>query len=72
MNTNSNIWTVIRKYEYKYEYLSQTKPKINMLLYIKVEKVGKIMHICAIVCNLWYLVEFVQTYTNTNIFGFHV
>ena len=57
MNTNTNIWTVIREYEY--EYLSQTKPKINMLLYIKVVKVGKIMHICAIVCNLWYLVEFV-------------
>ena len=59
MNMNTNIWTVIREYEYKYEYLSQTKPKINMLLYIKVGKVGKIMHICAIVCNLWYLVEFV-------------
>ena len=72
MNTNTNIWTVIREYEYEYEYLSHTKPKINMLLYIKVRKVRKIMHICAIVCNLWHLVEFVQTYTNTNIFGMHV
>ena len=71
MNTNMNIWTVICEYEYEYEYLSHTKPKINMLLYIQVVKVRKIMHICAIVCNLWYLVEFVQTYTNTNIFGFH-
>ena len=39
MNTNTNIWTVIRKYEYKYEYLSHTKPKINILLYIKAIKV---------------------------------
>ena len=54
-----DIWTVIREYEYEYEYLSQTKPKINMLLYIKVVKVRKMMHICAIVCNLWYMVEFV-------------
>ena len=72
MNTNTNIWTVIREYEYEYEYLSHTKPEINMLFYIKVVKVIKIMHICAIVCNLWYLVEFVLTHTNTNIFGFHV
>ena len=62
----------MREYEYEYKYLSHTKPKINMLFYIKVVKVRKIMHICAIVCNLWYLVEFVQTYTNTNIFGMHV
>ena len=41
MNTNTNIWTVIRKYEYEYEYLSHTKPKINKLLYIKAIKVGK-------------------------------
>ena len=53
------IWTVICEYEYEYKYLSHTKPKINMLLYIKVVKDRKIMHICAIVCNLWYLVEFV-------------
>ena len=72
MNTNTKIWTLMREYEYEYKYLSHTKPKINMLLYIKVVKVRKIMHICAIVCNLWYLVEFVKTYTNTNIFGFHV
>ena len=41
MNTNTNIWTVIREYEYKYKYLSHTKPKKNMLLYIKVVKVKK-------------------------------
>ena len=43
MNTNTNIWTVIREYEYEYEYgyLSYTKPKINKLLYIKAIKVGK-------------------------------
>ena len=70
---NTNIWTVIFKYEYEYEYYSHTKPKINMLLYLKAIKVGgEIMHIFAIVCNLWYLVEVVFTYTNTNIFGFHV
>ena len=40
---NTNIWTVIRKYEYEYEYLSHTKPKINVLLYIKVRKVRKII-----------------------------
>ena len=34
MNTHTIIWTVISKYKYKYEYLSHTKPKINMLLYI--------------------------------------
>ena len=45
---NTNIWTFIRKYEYEYEYLSHTEPKINMLLYIKVVKDRKIMHICAI------------------------
>ena len=33
MNTNTNIWTAICEYEYK--YLSHTKPKRNMLLYIK-------------------------------------
>ena len=59
MNTNMNIWTVICKYEYKYEYLSHTKPKINVLFYIIIVKVRKIMHICALVYNLWYLVEFV-------------
>ena len=48
MNMNTNIWTVIREYEYKCEYLSHTKPKINMLLYIKVVKVIKIMLICDI------------------------
>ena len=41
MNTNTNIWTVIREYEYEYKYLSHTKPKINMLMYIKAIKVGK-------------------------------
>ena len=35
MNTNTNIWTVIREYEYEYKYLSHTKPKINMLLYMR-------------------------------------
>ena len=50
------------EYEYEYKYLSHTKPKINVLLYIKLVKV----------CNLWYLVEFVKNYTNPNIFGFHV
>ena len=59
MNTITNIWTVIREYEQKYGYLLHTKPKINVLLYIKVVKVRKIMHICALVCSLWYLVEFV-------------
>ena len=52
---NTNIWTVICKYEYS----SHTKPKINMLLYIKAVKVRKIMHICATLCNVWYSVEFV-------------
>ena len=41
MNTNTNIWTVIREYKYEYEYLSHTKPKINMLLYKKAVKVRK-------------------------------
>ena len=39
MNTNMNIWTFIREYEF--EYLSHTKPKINKLLYIKAIRVGK-------------------------------
>ena len=34
MNTNTCICTVICKYKYKYEHLPQTKPKINMLMYI--------------------------------------
>ena len=38
---NTKIWTVIREYEYEYKYLSHTKPKINMLMYIKAIKVGK-------------------------------
>ena len=41
MNTNMNIWTVICEYDYKYKYLSLTKPKINMLLYIKAVKIIK-------------------------------
>ena len=41
MNTNMNIWTVICEYKYEYEYLSHTKPKINMLLYKKAVKVRK-------------------------------
>ena len=56
MNTNMNIQTVICEYEYK--YLSHTKPKINMLLNIKAVQAREIMHICAIVCNIWYLVKF--------------
>ena len=31
----------MRKYEYKYKYLSHTKPKINKLLNIKAIRVGK-------------------------------
>ena len=30
MNTNKNIRTDIRKYEYKYRYLSPTKPKTDV------------------------------------------
>ena len=41
MNTNTKILTLMRKYKYEYKYLSQTKPKINKLLYIKAIKVGK-------------------------------
>ena len=41
MNTNTKIWTLMRKYEYKYKYLSHNKPKINKLLYIKAIRVGK-------------------------------
>ena len=41
MNTNTKNWTAIREYEQKYKYLSHTKPKINMLMYIKAIKVGK-------------------------------
>ena len=33
MNMNTNILTVIRKYEYEYEDLSHTKPKINRIVY---------------------------------------
>ena len=31
MNRNTDIWTVIREYQYKDEYLSHTTPKISML-----------------------------------------
>ena len=41
MNTNTYIWTVFCKYKYKYKYLSETRPQINMLLYIKAIQVGK-------------------------------
>ena len=61
------------KYEYldwylrigiHYDHLSHNKPKVNTLLDIKSIKVKnkkkqKTMPICAIVCNLWYLVEIV-------------
>ena len=36
-----NIWTGISEYKYEYIYLSHSKPKINMLLYIKTIKVVK-------------------------------
>ena len=41
MNLNMNIWTVICENQYEYEYLSHTKPKINMLMYKKAVKVRK-------------------------------
>ena len=39
LNTNTKIWTVIQNNKYKYKYLSQTKPKINVPLDIKALKV---------------------------------
>ena len=41
MNTNTKILTLMREYKYEYKYLSQTKPKMNKLSYIKAIKVGK-------------------------------
>ena len=41
MNMNTKIWTLMREQEYKYKYLSHTKPKKNKLLYIKAIRVGK-------------------------------
>ena len=70
---NTNIWTVICKYKYKYKYLSNTIPKINMLLYIKAIKVsynaiyGILLNLCRLIKILIYLVSMSKTNTNTNI-----
>ena len=50
MNTNTNNLTVICKYEYK--YLSNTKPKRNMLFYLKAIKVTQNKTYYAI-CGIW-------------------
>ena len=54
MNTDMIIWNDIHKYEYKYKYkYNKTNKKI---VDINVIKVCKLMHIGAILYNLWYLV----------------
>ena len=84
MNMNTNIWTVICEYKYEYQYLSHTKPKINMLLYkkkaVKVRKnysymchsmqsYGIWLNLCRLIQIQIYSVSMSKTNTNTNIFG---
>ena len=41
MNTNTNIWTGFRKYEYKYKYLSHNKLKIKYAIVYKAIQVRR-------------------------------
>ena len=82
MNTNTIILTDICEYEYEY-YHNQNKNKtIDLFMDIKAIKACKLMHIWAIIYNLWCLVyksKKIQYFmiwfniflmnTNTNIFG---
>ena len=51
MNTNTIIWTDIRKYKYNH-----TQKNIFMFMDIKAIRLCKLIHICAMIYNLWWLV----------------
>ena len=59
MNTNEIIRTETckYKYKYKYKYYHTQNRKRGMFMDLKAIKVRKIMHICAIIYNIWCLVH---------------